>query len=123
MKIQTKTTEKIMNAFLSGKPLKRKHIRTNGTSIMLDDQKLVFKCAYSSGKTNIKVNFIDNCSVDTFNTILSYISDNWKLTTKDNKRVLIGQSGVMSNPVNKTCIGFMMINRSGQQHFNKRGIL
>ena len=61
MKIQTKTTQNIMNAFLSGKPLKRKHIRTNGTSIMLDDQKLVFKCAYSSGKTNIKVNshFID----------------------------------------------------------------
>ena len=120
MKIQTKTTENIMNAFLSGKPLKRKHIRTNGTSLILDDQKLVFKCSHSKG-TNIKVNFLNRCDLDTFNTILSYISDNWKLTTKDNKRVLIGSSGVTSNPCNNSSVGFMMLNRSGQQFFY-RGI-
>ena len=123
MKIQTKTTEKIMNAFLSGKPLKRKHIETNGSSIMLDDKKLVFKCSHSKG-TNIKVNFLNRCDLDTFNIILSYINSQWLITNKDDKRVLIGQSGVTSNPVNQNTIGFMMFNRSGQQYFNnRRGIL
>ena len=85
---------------------------------MLDDKKLVFKCSHSKG-TNIKVNFINDCSIDTFNVILSYINSKWLITTKDNKRVLIGQSGVMSNPVNDSTVGFMMFNRSGQQFFNR----
>jgi len=121
MKIQTKTTQNIMNAFLSGKPLKRKHLETDGTSIILDDQKLVFKCSHSKG-TNIKVNFLNRCDLDTFNTILGFINSQWLITTKDNKRVLIGQSGVMSNPVDDSTVGFMQFNRSGQQFFN-RGIL
>ena len=121
MKIQTKTTEKIMNAFLNGQPLKRKHIQTNGTHIMLDNQKLVFKCSHSKG-TNIKVNFINDCSIDTFNTILGFINSQWLITSKDNKKVLIGQSGLMSNPVDGNCIGFMQFNRNGQQFYN-RGIL
>jgi hypothetical protein len=121
MKIQTKTTEKIMNAFLSGRPLKRKHLETNGLSIMLDNQKLVFKCSHSKG-TNIKVNFINDCDLDTFNTILGFINSQWLITTQDNKKVLIGQSGVMSNPVDDSTVGFMQFNRSGQQFYN-RGIL
>jgi hypothetical protein len=128
-KIQSSSTENIMKAFLSGKVLKRKHIETDGNALYIDSVKTVYKSSHSKG-INIKVSFWNlanltkACEVDTFNTILSYINNAWKVTTnEDNKKCLIGiKSKVMSNPIDGTEVGFMMLNKRGQQFFN-RGIL
>ena len=116
------TTTKIMNAFLKGQSLKYKHIKTNGNNITIDDVKVCYKASHSKG-INIKVNFTKECPIKTYNTILSYINNQWKLTNKNGERVLIGQTGITSNPVNDSTVGFMMFNKSGQQFFNRTFII
>ena len=116
------TTTKIMNAFLKGQTLKYKHIKTNGNNITIDDIKVCYKSSHSKG-INIKVNFTKECPTKTYNTILSYINTKWQLANRLNgERVLIGQTGITSNPVDDSTVGFMMFNKAGQQFFN-RGIL
>ena len=113
------STTKIMNAFLKGQTLKYKNIKTNGNNITIDDVKVCYKASHSKG-INIKVNFTKDCTIKTYNIILSYINTQWKLTNKNGERVLIGESGIATNPITENqTVGFIQFNKSGQQFFNR----
>ena len=97
---------KIIKTFLDNGKYKSKHFKVKNKCLYFDSIKIAYKGSHARGD-NVKIIFNTKISTSLYNDLLCFVSSVYQLKHYKGNRCLQGQTGIYTNPVDKTEIGFL----------------